>query len=205
MRDDDTTSLISSKSTHVPDHATICPVIRPSSHIASAVAALPKETETNPDEDEGEKAVDDECLLQIEDEVAVRMVLSESTDLGKPKPRRSLPSSVNIVSREGHNAAMSHDKTCKDDKSCHSDAVKESSLPQGSRRFRNGAARVGANDLSQAVGRLQCSVRANTFCMAVLLFAVGFLVIHLLLVKNVRDQQITQIRILCQILFKAKS
>ena len=125
MRDDDMPSLISSENTHVPDHVTICPVTRPSSHIASSVAALPKETETNSDENEGEKAVDDECLPQIEDDVAVCMVVSESTDLGKPKPRRSLPSSVNIVSREGHNAAMSHDKACKDDESCHSDAVGE--------------------------------------------------------------------------------
>ena len=175
MRDDDT-SLISSESTHVPDHATICPVI-------------PKETETNPDEDEGEKAVDDECLLRIEDEVADRMVLSESTDLGKPKPRRSLPSSVNIVSREGHNATASHDKACKDDKSCHSDAVGESSLPQGSRRFRNGAARVGANDLSQVVGCVQRSVWAHALYSIVLLFVVVFLAIHLLLVENVLHQQ----------------
>ena len=201
MRDDDTPSLISSESTHVPDHVTIGPVTRPSSHIASAVAALPKETETNPDEDEGEKAMDDVCLLQIEDEV----VVSESTDLGKPKPQRSLPSSVNIVSRERHNAAMSHYKACKDDERCHSDAVGESSLPQGSRRFRNGAARVGANDLSQVVGRVQRSVRAHTFIIVVLAFAVGFLAIHLLLVENVLNKQTTQFRTLLQIRFKAFS
>ena len=205
MRDDNTPSLISSESTHVPDHATICPVIRPSSHIASAVAALPKETETNPDEDEGEKAVDDEHLLQIEDEVAVRMVLSESTDLGKPKPRRSLPSSVNIVSREGHNATASHDKACKDDESCHSDAVGKSSLPQGSRRFRNGAARVGASDLSQVVRCVQLLIWAYIFSSALLNFTVVLICIAVYLNSVNLNHQIARFDALLQIVFKVFS